>query len=64
MMQRPDEMTAAVSTGRIATAAVLDNKTSLIHYVESGYIGCNTGYVKKLSSIQAQLGQATCLADA
>ena len=57
-------MTAAVSTGRIATAAVLDNKTSLIHSVQSGYIGCNTGNGKKLNSSQTQLGQATCLGDA
>ena len=30
--------------------------------VQSGYIGCNTGNGKKLSSSQSQLGQETCLA--
>ena len=30
--------------------------------LQSGYIGCNTGNREKLSSRQAQLGQATCLA--
>ena len=29
--------------------------------VKSGYIGFTTGNGKKLSSIHAQLGQATCL---
>ena len=32
--------------------------------VQSGFIGCNTGNEKKLSSSQAQLGLGTCLADA
>ena len=31
--------------------------------LQRGYIGCNTGNGEKLSSSQAQLGQATCLAD-
>ena len=36
----------------------------MVFNVQSGYIGCNTGNGKKLSSSQAQQGQGTCLADA
>ena len=35
---------------------------SLFIFVQSGYMGCNTGNGKKISSSQAQLGQATCWA--
>ena len=39
-------------------------KIKLLAYLLCGHIGCNTGNGKKLSSSQAQLGQATCLAAA
>ena len=50
----------------LATALLLrqKRKSVAIPALQSGYIGCNTGNGKKLSSNQAQLGQATCLADA
>ena len=41
-------------------------ETSLLasRHLQSGYIGCNKGNGKKLSSSQAELAQATGLADA
>ena len=36
--------------------------SSYMSQLQSAYIGCNTGNREKLSSSQAQLGQATCLA--
>ena len=43
------------STGRrsVQSESAIDNYR--------GYVGCNTGNGEKLSSSQAQLGQATCL---
>ena len=43
-------------------ACCTNNMTLALPALQSGYVGCNAGNGEKLSSSQAQLGQATCLA--
>ena len=69
-MLKPRVREVAFPPARLSPLRLSESRNNACHTshhsadycIQSGYIGCNTGNGEKLSSSQAQVGQATCLA--